>query len=166
MQIWEAASFTHLLLFSIKRVGPDPRVWDGESRCQVEGWQEGGEGPFQEVRVPTHRVLCLAQVRALGKKAHVAGWEEKREDNRERSYDLQEAARWPELTSAPSRDSDSIMGVKMPNSGLWWMCSPGPMLGERLGKLGRHEDRADDSSWRLRDTSTVTASLCTFHPII
>lgn len=81
MQIWEAASFTHLLLFSIKRVGPDPWVWDGESWRQVEGWQEGGERPFQEVRVPTHRVLRLAHVRALGKEANVAGWEEKREEN-------------------------------------------------------------------------------------
>ena len=93
MQIWEAASFTHLLLFSIKRVGPDPWVWDGEPWCQVEGRQEGGEGPFQEVRVPTHRVLSLAHVRALGKEAHVAGWEEKREENGERSYDPQETAR-------------------------------------------------------------------------
>lgn len=78
------------------------------------------------------------------------------------------------MASAPSRDSDSIyggtmcdhMGVKLPNGGLWWMCRPGRMLGDRLGKLSGQVDLADDSSWRLRDISAVTASLCMFHPII
>lgn len=38
------------------------------------------------MRVPTHSILRLAHIRALGKEAHVAGWEKKR-GNRERSYD-------------------------------------------------------------------------------
>lgn len=80
--IREAASFTHLLLFSIERVGADPWVGDGEPWGQVEGGQEGGEGAFQEVRVPTHGVLRLAHVRALGEEADVAGWEESRKQGK------------------------------------------------------------------------------------
>lgn len=98
----EAAAFTHLLLFSIKRVGPDPGVWDGESWRQVEGGQEGGEGPLQEVRVPAHRVLRLAHVGALGEEAHVAGCREQRRAGG-RCREVWEAAEEPALTPAPSR---------------------------------------------------------------
>lgn len=69
--------FTHLLLFSCKGVGSDPRIRDGDSRCQVERRQENREGTFQEVRVPAHGVFCFAHVRALRKEADIAGYGER-----------------------------------------------------------------------------------------
>lgn len=82
------ASFPHLLLLAIEGVGADPGVGDGEPWGQVEGGQEGRQGALQQVRVPTHGVLRLAHVRALGEEADVAGWEESREQKEKREKGL------------------------------------------------------------------------------
>lgn len=62
------------LLFSRQRVGADPGVGHRQPGGQVEGWQERGEGAFQQVGVATDGVFGLAHVGALGEEAHVVGW--------------------------------------------------------------------------------------------
>lgn len=66
-------SFQVLLLSSAEGVGAYPGVGDGDAGSDAEAGEVSRQGAFQEVGVPTHSVLSLTHVQALGKETGVAG---------------------------------------------------------------------------------------------
>lgn len=60
-----------LLLSSGEGVGAYPGVGDGDAWSDAESRQVSRQGALQQVGAPTHRILCLAHVQALGKETRV-----------------------------------------------------------------------------------------------
>lgn len=61
-------------LSSAESIGTYPGVGDGDSGSNAESGQVGRQWALQQVWAPTHRILCLAHVQALGKETRVVRW--------------------------------------------------------------------------------------------